>query len=224
MFFNVIDENENFVVINKKPGISFNNEHNQSGLFNLLKQNYPEIYAIHRLDKVTSGLIVLARNKETARILNTEFSLRNISKLYLAISAKKPKKKQGLIKGDMERSRDKTWKLKPTNINPAITQFFSYSIAEGIRFFLIKPKTGKTHQIRVALKSLGSPILGDEVYGGGGSDRVYLHSYYLKFKLYDNEYSYEYYPDFGKFFIDENYSNKIIETLKQKDQLDWPKI
>ena len=60
----------------------------------------------------------------------------------------------------------------------------SHSLAPNLRLFILYPKTGKTHQIRVAMKSLGSPILGDELYGGEVADRTYLHAYQLSFDYF----------------------------------------
>jgi tRNA pseudouridine32 synthase/23S rRNA pseudouridine746 synthase len=106
-----------------------------------------------------------------------------VEKYYLALSDAKPAKKQGLIRGDMEKGRGGAWKLCQSQLNPAVTQFFSHSLAPGRRLFLLRPRTGKTHQLRVAMKSLGAPILGDALYGGSAADRTYLHAYALALTL-----------------------------------------
>ena len=117
-----------------------------------------KLYSVHRLDKMTSGLLLLAKSPQIAAQLTALFTTHQIQKYYLAISDKKPKKKQGLIKGGMQKSRRGMWKLTKEKNNLAITQFFSYSLGNGKRLFVIKPHSGKTHQIRVALKSIGSAI------------------------------------------------------------------
>ena len=73
-------ENTDFLVINKFQGISFNNEQNASGLFSKLREDFGDLYAVHRLDKVTSGLLLIAKNKKSASELGLLFSSRNIEK------------------------------------------------------------------------------------------------------------------------------------------------
>ena len=104
-------------------------------------------------------------------------------KTYLALSDRRPAKKQGLVKGGMEKSRRGAWKLtRGDGANPAVTRFHSQSIAPNLRLFVLQPQTGKTHQLRVAMKSLGSPILGDTLYGGTPAERLFLHAWRLEFE------------------------------------------
>ncbi|MGR5488912.1 pseudouridine synthase, partial [Vibrio alfacsensis] len=83
------------------------------------------LHLVHRLDKMTSGLLILAKRAEVAAQFSRLFEQRDIDKYYLAIGSKKPKKKQGSIIGDMERSRRSSWKLVNSKNNPAVTQVFS---------------------------------------------------------------------------------------------------
>lgn len=158
----------------------------------LSEQLQQPVWPVHRLDKSTSGLILIARSAEAANQFQTLFSERHIEKYYLAISDQKPKKKQGWIKGDMTKGRNGSWLLQRTMNNPAITQFISQAIEglAGYRAFLVKLHSGKTHQIRVALKSLGSPILGDARYKGSKADRCYLHAYALRFNWQEETFSF----------------------------------
>ena len=158
-------ENSAFVLIDKPAGLNFHSE-DEAGLVVLTKEllKLEELYPLHRLDKMTSGLVLFGKTKEAAQIFGKMFEERKVEKYYLAISLRKPKKKQGWIKGDMQSARRGDWMLLKTNDNPAVTQFHSTALREGERGFLVKPHTGKTHQIRVALKSLGAPIAGDERY------------------------------------------------------------
>lgn len=119
------------------------------------------------------------------------FTSRKIDKYYLAMIKAKPKKKQGWIKGDMAKSRRGTFKLLKTKLNPAITRFYSHSVGVNLRGCIIKPFSGKTHQIRVALKSIGAPILGDLAYGGESADRTYLHAFCLEFEWHGKPVSYQ---------------------------------
>ena len=113
------------------------------------------------------------------------FAAKTMRKTYLALGTDKPSKKQGWIKGDMEKSRRGTWKLMRSMENPAVTKFNSHSLEPGLRLFVLHPHTGKTHQLRVAMKSLGSPILGDTLYGGKPASRMFLHAWKIKFDYQD---------------------------------------
>ncbi|GLT19365.1 RNA pseudouridine synthase [Vibrio zhanjiangensis] len=182
--FDILFCHPDFVVINKHPNVSVHKDDGDSMLLQDVAKSIDEqqLYLVHRLDKMTSGLLLLARNHLAARELSELFAKRKIEKYYLAIGSKKPKKKQGLVKGDMERSRRSSWKLLNAHTNPAITQFFSSPSEPGERLFICKPYTGKTHQIRVALKSVGSPIVGDRIYNPTNqADRGYLHAFALRF-------------------------------------------
>jgi len=228
-FYEVIESNEFFIVIYKKPNTNFHSENNQLGLFETVKQNegLQELYPVHRLDKVTSGVMIMAKTAEANQELVDQFRLRQVEKYYLAISAKKSKKKQGLIKGDMESARRGAWKLLTTQLNPAITQFFSTSLGEGRRLFIVKPRTGKTHQIRVALKSIGSPIMGDVLYADAenctGIDRVYLHAYSLAFVIKGQSYRFTALPSEGSFYLNNQFATAVQE-FSSPWNLAWPKV
>ncbi len=222
----IIDEQSNFIIVNKPAGIGFHDEDNQHGFFNHVKKalSLSELYPVHRLDKITSGLIIFAKNKTSATQFQQLFENKGIEKYYLAISDKKPTKKQGLIKGDMQKSRRGSWKLLRSQLNPAISQFFSFGLSQGKRLFIVKPYTGKTHQIRVALNSIGSPIIGDPNYNiSSHSDRGYLHAYALKFKLDDQQYQYIHFPTVGKEYIDP-ITTTVINNQEKPWALPWPKL
>jgi tRNA pseudouridine32 synthase / 23S rRNA pseudouridine746 synthase len=188
--FNIVYTHPDFIVINKHQDVSVHKDDGDTMLVSEVAQktNDEALYLVHRLDKMTSGLLILARNARAASLLSGQFAQRKVEKYYLALSEKKPKKKQGMISGDMERSRRSSWKLMMSHHNPAITQFLSSAGDVGRRVFICKPYTGKTHQIRVALKSIGSPILGDPIYNSGDnqSDRGYLHAFAIRFS-YNNQ-------------------------------------
>jgi tRNA pseudouridine32 synthase / 23S rRNA pseudouridine746 synthase len=212
----IIFRHKDFIVANKPCDSSFHDEEGDSGFFNIVaKQLDEKLWPVHRLDKLTSGLILLARSKQAAAKIGVLFEKRLVSKTYLAISDKKPKKKQGRVIGDMKKSRSGNWMLCRTNKNPAITKFKSLSITAGIRLFLVTPMTGKTHQIRVALKSLGSPIIGDTRYSGSPSDRCYLHAYQLEFEWKRQIINIQHAPTLGRLFCDDHFK-KLIATLTHK--------
>lgn len=225
--YDLLDDTAEFLVIYKYPGISFHCEGEQPGLFETVKQQQalPELYPVHRLDKITSGILIMAKTASANRRLVDAFAQRQVEKYYLAISKRKPRKKQGLIKGDMERTRRGAWKLTVEQNNPAITQFFSASIGEGERLFLLKPRTGQTHQIRVALKSIGAPILGDELYGGQdeAADRAYLHAFQLRFSLNGVTHRYQVMPRHGERFLQQRVA-EALQGFMQPDTLSWPAL
>ena len=177
--YHLIDENEDFLVVNKYPEVSIHDEHhvvdtssiNNKGLIKQLRIDFDNntIAPVHRLDKSTSGLLICSKNSQAASVLSQAFQNHQVEKYYLAISENKPLKKQGLILGDMLRTRNGNWKLSKQKVNPAVTQFFSYSLGainnRVGRLFVLKPRTGKTHQLRVALKTMNATILGDKRYG-----------------------------------------------------------
>lgn len=191
--FDILHTHPDFLIINKHPGVSVHKDDGDTLLLQAIASlsGDDKLYLIHRLDKMTSGLLLLGRNSQAASELSALFAKRTVSKFYLAIGSKKPKKKQGLISGDMTRSRRASWKLINTQCNPALTQFFSAAAMPGERLFLCKPHTGKTHQIRVALKSVGSAIVGDPIYNASSkADRGYLHAFALGFDYQGERYQF----------------------------------
>ncbi|MGR5062676.1 TIGR01621 family pseudouridine synthase [Photobacterium sp. DNB22_13_2] len=198
--FDILHTHPDFLVINKHSGVSV---HKDDGDVMLLQEvakqsGDKQLYLIHRLDKMTSGLLLLGRNREAAAALSKCFSDRVVEKFYLAIGTKKPKKKQGVVIGDMTRSRRSSWKLENSRENPAVTQFFSAAAGQGRRLFLCKPHTGKTHQIRVALRSVGSGITGDTIYGNESADRGYLHAFALRFPYAEQQWQFLCLPSQGE--------------------------
>ena len=187
MKLDIIYQTDDFIIIYKPCGISVHKDQSEIGLTTLLAEQLgvPQVWLVHRLDKVTSGLLIFALNAESAAEFFRLFSEHHIQKTYLALSNQKPKKKQGLIVGDMQKARNGAWKLCQSKENPAITRFESVSCEPNLRLFILKPQTGKTHQLRVAMKSLGSPILGDTLYGKNTEniDRTYLHAARLQFEF-----------------------------------------
>jgi len=114
-------QHKDFMVINKRPGIGMHDDAGEPGLVNRVRMDTGlDLYPVHRLDKMTSGLVLLARTAEANRALSMAFAAREVSKQYLALSDRKPKKKQGWVKGDMEKGRGGSWMLSRTQDNPAI--------------------------------------------------------------------------------------------------------
>jgi tRNA pseudouridine32 synthase/23S rRNA pseudouridine746 synthase len=161
---------------------------------------------------VTSGVLLLAKNAETAKLVSDKFRQGSVIKYYCGISGRKAsKKKQGWVKGNMVKGRRKSWMLtrpddkdtNPKNENYAVTRFFTSSLSplsdklldatmEPRTLILFRPHTGKTHQLRVAAKSLGLPLFGDPIYRDGFDTpvqpgRTFLHSTVLHLDFQDGE-------------------------------------
>lgn len=186
-------EDQHLLAIHKPENIPFHSDDESIGIVRLVRDQHgsESLFPIHRLDRMTSGLMVFAKTTEANEALSRLLESKQCEKYYLAIASAKPRKKQGAVKGDMVKSRRGSFKLLRESSQPAVTRFFARSFsADGTRLwaFLLKPETGKTHQLRVALKSLGSPILGDKRYSGDPSSRGHLHAYCMRFKLFGLSY------------------------------------
>lgn len=128
----ILFRNQDFAAVSKPAGIAV---HQEEGADNLLamaaaRLNVPRLWLTHRLDKPTSGVLLLALNAQAASELAQQFAAKTMRKTYLALSDRRPAKKQGLVKGGMEKSRRGAWKLtRGDGANPAVTRFHSQSIA-----------------------------------------------------------------------------------------------
>lgn len=198
----ILAEHRDFVLALKPAGVNFHSEGDEPGFVVQVKAmlDEPGLHPVHRLDRITSGLVLLARHADAAREFGRMFEAGEISKCYLALSDHRPSKKQGWIKGAMLKGRGGSWRLSREGEVDCVTQFFSFSAADGLRLFVLRPLTGRTHQLRVALKSLGSPILGDARYGGSPADRGYLHAYALRFSWFGDLFDFMHKPDEGEYF------------------------
>lgn len=216
---------DDFIVIDKPAGISFHFEQGncESGIVPMCEQQFgiEKLWPVHRLDKMTSGLLILATNVDAAEQLNKKFRQRSIEKYYLAIANKKPKKKMGWVKGDLAPARRGSFKLLKSMQNPSVTQFISQTLV-GIdtdntspcfRAFLLKPNTGRTHQLRVVMKSLGSSICGDSRYQNIEQaktfDRGYLHAYALRFAWQDENIELVSVPKQGELFMEQSFKAQL---------------
>ncbi|MCL1118558.1 TIGR01621 family pseudouridine synthase [Shewanella aestuarii] len=221
--YQIVSHQDDFIIINKAANVHFHSQDGTAGVVAQVETDLGiKLFAVHRLDTPTSGLLILAKTSAAANRFTQLFTAHQVQKYYLAIAMGKPKKKQGWIIGDMAKSRRSMYKLLRSKENPAITHFFSHSIASGIRAYLLKPFSGKTHQLRVALASIGVPILGDNLYGKQTSDRCYLHAYQLSFCYLGQEYQFIQLPDEGSYFLDEGMQQFIQDSWSVPAQLDWP--
>ncbi len=196
----IIAETNDFIVVNKRAGLiseknPFENSSVEDQVFNhLSKQNRtPFVGVIHRLDRVTSGVLIFAKKKKTLVEFNELFSSRKVQKTYLALVKIKPDKQQAtlvdfLFKNNIEKRADIVDKHSE-NAQEANLSYRIIGQNEHGYLLEVKPKTGRFHQIRAQLAHMGSPIIGDEKYG---SDRTYfplticLHAWKLTYPVIGN--------------------------------------
>lgn len=140
---------------------------------------------VHRLDRDTSGILLLARSAEAARRLGDIFKGRHIKKIYWALVAPTPQIPSGTIRGAIRKGAQDRMEINEESGKPATTEYTVIeSTGEGAAFVAFWPRTGRTHQIRVHAQWIGSPILGDEKYGEDREDldgmeksqRLHLHA------------------------------------------------
>ncbi|MFT6261164.1 MAG: tRNA pseudouridine32 synthase/23S rRNA pseudouridine746 synthase [Bermanella sp.] len=218
----VVFDHEDWILCYKPINVNFHSQDSEAGFVVLVKQQLNiELWPVHRLDKATSGLILLAKTKQACANLSKLFAERQIEKFYLAICENGLKKKQGKVAGDMAKTRNGSYKLLKTNENPAITQFLSKGLVPGFRLCLLKPKTGKTHQLRVMMKSLAASIVGDKRYGGKTSDRLYLHAFAIKFEFNGQVFEFSAPPKEGELFLSPEFKVNSQDWLAPW-LLKWP--
>ncbi|MEE2001459.1 TIGR01621 family pseudouridine synthase [Alkalimonas sp. MEB108] len=224
--FPIISEHADWLALHKPAGMSFHSEAGAGVVVHAEQQLGMKLYPVHRLDKMTSGVLLLAKSSAAAAVLAEKFRRQQMEKYYLALSDRKPKRKQGWVKGDMSKARRGAWKLQTSQQQPAVTYFISQSMAgrqadsPALRAFLLKPWTGKTHQIRVAMKSLASPILGDSLYGGSPAERGYLHAYALCFDWQGQPIELCCVPRDGADFL--SLQDELAALWPRPWQLNWP--
>lgn len=140
---------------------------------------------VHRLDKETSGCLVVAKTDAAHRSLSEQFANREVKKTYLALVAGKPRHPHGTITAPIGRHRTHRQKMavsEPGEGRDAKTDYRVLAASEKRSLVECKPHTGRTHQIRVHLKHLGCPVLGDPIYGQRGTfSRHMLHAWKLEF-------------------------------------------
>ena len=210
---NIIDNNDDFIVINKKSGIAVQggtkSKKNIIDIFSKSKyfQN-SKPFSVHRLDKDTSGVFIIAKNRETAKLLTSLFRLRKIYKTYLAVCNGEISQSKGEWVGELVRY-DGNRKIT----EKAITKYKVIDTNNNSTLIQMNPVTGRKHQLRKQLSELDHPIYGDSKYTFNKSfkrlnKQLMLHSYEIKFMINNKKYTYRaLLPDYFK---------KLLITKKLK--------
>ena len=179
----ILYENDNFLIIDKWSGIAAQGGSNITISIDTIIKNISENYnLVHRLDKETSGLMIIAKNLQYTRFFGKLFKSQKLKKTYLAICDGSPKIKESYVDLDIN-----------SNINDKViqTNTFYKVLSYNNKTSLIKfqPKTGKKHQLRIVAKNLGCPIVGDQKYNVNQSkqrENLKLNAFKLEFDIEDN--------------------------------------
>ncbi len=167
----LLHEDASILVLNKPAGLlvvpdRFRPE--LPNLFNLLNEQFGSVYIVHRIDKDTSGLLVFAKTSDAHTHLNRQFEQRQVEKKYFALVKGTPTIFFGTISHALSEGREGgTMKIDEKKGKEAVTDFTILESFQGYAWVEARPKTGRMHQIRVHLRSLGLPIVADELYGDG---------------------------------------------------------
>ena len=214
-------ENENFIVFNKPNGLLThpNNKSNEETLRDLLLKLNPQIQdwgeeyregIVHRLDRVTSGLIVCALNYETYKLLKNQFKEKKVNKNYLAIIEGHLSSDSGKIELPIKRSESNRSK-RSISKNGRLSVSEYEVIKKTTEYSLINVNliTGRNHQIRAQMEYLNTPVVNDTLYGAKlnqhiSSSAICLHSHRLNFNLFNENFIFE--SSAPEFF------NKVMEV------------
>lgn len=191
----IIENNENFLVINKRAGISVQGgTKSKKNLIDIFKKSnifqHTKPYAVHRLDKDTSGIFIIAKNRQSAQFFTSLFRLRKIHKTYLAICRGEIQKRVGILKNDLVR-----YEYNKKITERAETIFNVVDKNNMVSLLKMKPITGRKHQLRKQLFKIGHSILGDKKYNSEKNIKsinknLMLHSYEIKFMINEKKYTF----------------------------------
>ena len=192
----IIDNNEDFIVLNKSSGISVQGgTKSKKNLIDIFSKSKifegVKPFSVHRLDKETSGVFIMAKNRKSAQLLTSLFRLRKVHKTYLAICHGEIEKNFGEWNDDLIRYDNKKKIIeKAKTIYKVLDKNSNSSLVE------MKPITGRKHQLRKQLFNIGHPIYGDDKYKLIDSIKktnknLMLHSYQIKFMIKNKKFTYK---------------------------------
>ena len=206
----IIENNENFIIINKPAGIAV-----QSGtksfknIIDILKDSKYFVnhkpYIVHRLDKETSGILIIAKSREYAQLFTSLFRIRKIHKTYVALTYGKVSKLKTILKDDLV-----LYENNRKIIQKAISYLKVLKSSDSYSYVELNPITGRKHQLRKQLYNIGNPIIGDNKYfinrklnkKKTKNNNLMLHAYKIKFMINNVQYNFKakYNKDFEDFF------------------------
>lgn len=193
----VVYEDEDLLIVNKPPGLTVHPGpgHPSHTLVNALLARCPDLVKmgdslrpgiVHRLDKDTSGLMIVAKKKVAQRNLINQFKSRSVVKGYLVLVKGRLSPEQGIIEAPIGRHPVNRKRMAVVvGGREARTHYQVRRYLDNYTLLEVNPETGRTHQIRVHFSVVGHPVVGDPVYGVKSSylSRQFVHAYYLKFRL-----------------------------------------
>ena len=209
----ILYEDSNFLILNKWNGLATQGGSNINiSVDDIIKHISKNYNLVHRLDKETSGLLIIAKNLEYTKIFGRLFKEKLIKKLYLAICCGSPKYYNSEIKLSIKDKKDQN------RLKESITKYKVLAKKNNISYLVFNPLTGKTHQLRIVSKHLGCPIVGDIKYNVQTKfkdEKLKLNSYYLEFSIYKKNYKFvSNLPiDFLDFLKKNKISNKKNEII-----------
>lgn len=190
----IIFEDQDVVVIDKPVGVISHARGrfwDEASVASFIRDKIDDIDGeragiVHRLDRATSGIMICAKNQSALKFLQSQFSKRKVQKTYIAIVDGKPPHDQAIIDVPIARNPKKPQTFMANSDGKlATTKYKVLSSNKSKSLLLLQPATGRTHQLRVHLKYIGFPILGDDLYNGNPAKRLFLHAYSLKIQLPD---------------------------------------
>ncbi|SFM50896.1 RluA family pseudouridine synthase [Thermodesulforhabdus norvegica] len=185
--FRVIYEDENIIAVDKPPGVAVIPERKPDGsdiITELRRVRGPSVYAVHRLDKPVSGVLLVAKNRLFHRYLNKLFEERKVHKHYIAVVHGRVDQKRGTISAPIRRFGSGRMGVDFNRGKRSVTHFKVLAYGRECTMMALFPTTGRPHQLRVHLYHIGHPVVGDKMYGERATalihDRTYLHCMRLK--------------------------------------------
>ena len=201
----ILYEDSNFLILNKWNGLATQGGSNINiSVDDIIKHISKNYNLVHRLDKETSGLLIIAKNLEYTKIFGRLFKEKLIKKLYLAICCGSPKYYNSEIKLSIKDKKDQN------RLKESITKYKVLAKKNNISYLVFNPLTGKTHQLRIVSKHLGCPIVGDIKYNTQiklKDEKLKLNSYCLEFSI--NKKSYKFLSSLPIDFLDFLKKNKL---------------
>jgi len=209
----IIENNDNFIVINKPTGIAVQaGTKSFKNIIDVLKESkyflYTKPFIVHRLDKETSGVLIIAKNREYAQLFTSLFRIRKIHKTYIAIT-------HGKVSNDIKTMQDDLVLFENDRriVQKAISHIKILKSSSDYSYVELNPITGRKHQLRKQLYNIGNPIVGDDKYYidrkanriKSKSKNLMLHAYKIKFMINSVKYNFK-----------AKYNNEFESFLKNK--------